>query len=54
MASLVFDVPKAARGVKGGIRQGGDEEEDRLTEPLFEVKCIVGIKITMGIGRYAG
>jgi hypothetical protein len=50
VASLVFDVPKHARGVKGGTREGA-EGEDRLTEALFEVRCNVGIKIAMGIGR---
>src|SRR5262245_23694782 len=50
VASLVFDVPKNSRGVKGGTRQGG-EEEARMTEPLFEVRCVVGIKLGMGIGR---
>jgi hypothetical protein len=50
VASLVFDVPKFARGVKGGSRDG-DEAERRTTEALFEVRCIVGIKMLMGIGR---
>jgi len=51
VASLVFDVPKFARGVKGGIREDHDEEA-KITEPLFEVQCILSIKISMGIGRY--
>ena len=50
VASLVFDVPKGARGVKGGTREGG-EGEGRMTEALFEIRCTVGIKIGMGIGR---
>jgi len=50
VASLVFDVPTFARGVKGGTRDG-DEAEHRTTEALFEVRCIVGIKMLMGIGR---
>jgi hypothetical protein len=50
VARLVFDVPNYARGVKGGTRDG-DEEEARTTEALFEVRCIVGLKMLMGIGR---
>lgn len=47
----MFDLPKDARGVKGGRRQG-DEEEGRSAESLFEIRCIVNIKLAMGIGRY--
>ncbi|KAL6307465.1 hypothetical protein BKA93DRAFT_727408 [Sparassis latifolia] len=49
VANLVVDVPKAARGVKGGKRRGNDES-DSTTEPLFEVRCIVSVKLSMGIG----
>jgi hypothetical protein len=51
VASLVFDVPRHSRGVKGGTRDGGDGDVP-MTESLFEVRCIVGIKILMGIGRW--
>lgn len=51
IANLVFDVPPSARGVKGGIRQGDDESKS--TPCLFEVQCIVGVKMSMGFGRYA-
>ncbi|KAI0706423.1 hypothetical protein C8Q76DRAFT_818795 [Earliella scabrosa] len=47
VANLVVDIPKHARGVKGGRRQG---EGNRSTESLFEVRCILGIKLAMGIG----
>ena len=50
VATLVFDVPPSARGVKGGQREGG-EENSRMTEALFEVRCLVNVKLTMGIGR---
>ncbi|CAL1715767.1 unnamed protein product [Somion occarium] len=49
VANLVFDVPRNARGVKGGPRSG-DEEEDTVTEALFEVRCIIGVKLSMGFG----
>jgi hypothetical protein len=52
VASLVFDVPKHARGVRGGMREA-DEGDVMRSEPLFEVRCYVGVKMTMGIGRYA-
>lgn len=51
MASLVFDVPKDARGVRGGLLEG-DEESDKQTESIFEIKCSLSIKIGMGIGRF--
>jgi hypothetical protein len=50
VANLVFDVPATARGVKGTERYG-DEVDDRVTECLFEVRCIVGVKLSMGFGR---
>lgn len=54
VANLVFNVPKAARVVKGGIREGADDGEGgrRRTEPLFEIQCVLGVKIGMGIGQY--
>ncbi|KAH9933556.1 uncharacterized protein BXZ73DRAFT_77184 [Epithele typhae] len=47
VANLVVDVPKTARGVRGGRRFG---EGNKSTECLFEVRCTVGIKLGMGIG----
>ncbi|TBU56615.1 hypothetical protein BD310DRAFT_907616 [Dichomitus squalens] len=47
VANLVVDVPKHARGVKGGRRIG---DGGKFTESLFEVRCTVGIKLSMGIG----
>ncbi|KAJ7692164.1 hypothetical protein B0H17DRAFT_1062129 [Mycena rosella] len=49
VASLVFDVPKHARGVKGGLLRG-DESAPKPTPAIFEVRCVVGIKMTMGFG----
>lgn len=51
VANLVFDLPKSARGVKGGTRHS--IEENRKTPPLFEVRCIAAIKLSMGLGRLA-
>jgi hypothetical protein len=60
VASLVFDVPKDARGVRGGLLEGGEGDDDvsrkeglggRVTESLFEIRCTVGVKIGMGFGR---
>ncbi|OSC98490.1 hypothetical protein PYCCODRAFT_1375122 [Trametes coccinea BRFM310] len=47
VANLVIDVPKNARGVKGGRRVG---DEGRVSECLFEVRCMVSVKLGMGIG----
>ncbi|KAI0689087.1 hypothetical protein C8T65DRAFT_700394 [Cerioporus squamosus] len=47
VANLVVDVPKHARGVKGGQRQGDGAKSAAC---LFEVRCILGIKLAMGIG----
>ncbi|KAJ7057948.1 hypothetical protein C8F01DRAFT_1148942 [Mycena amicta] len=49
VASLVFDVPKHARGVKGGLLQGADSAV-KPTHAIFEVQCVLGVKITMGFG----
>jgi len=53
VANLVFDVPKHARGVRGGTREGGEEDEPRFSEGMFEVKCVISVKIGMGVGRYS-
>ncbi|KAI0763340.1 hypothetical protein BD413DRAFT_643412 [Trametes elegans] len=47
VANLVVDIPKNARGVKGGRRIG---DEGKSSECLFEVRCIVSVKLAMGIG----
>ncbi|CDO75124.1 hypothetical protein BN946_scf185010.g49 [Trametes cinnabarina] len=47
IANLVIDVPKNARGVKGGRRVG---DEGKISECLFEVRCTVSVKLGMGIG----
>ncbi|EIW84282.1 hypothetical protein CONPUDRAFT_142629 [Coniophora puteana RWD-64-598 SS2] len=41
-ANLVIDVPRHARGVKGGIREG---ENGKMTDGLFEVRCILSIRV---------
>ncbi len=51
VANLVFDVPKHAAGVRGGQREGEDGE-GRMSTPLFEVRCMVSCRMTMGIGRF--
>ncbi|KAF8885880.1 hypothetical protein CPB84DRAFT_1788037 [Gymnopilus junonius] len=38
IANLVFDVPKHARGVRGGTLDG-DGDGPRYTESLFEIRC---------------
>ncbi|KAF9557085.1 hypothetical protein CPC08DRAFT_67284 [Agrocybe pediades] len=53
VANLVFDVPKHARGVKGGILDGEEAEGGtgpRHSESLFEIKCKVEVKLAMGMG----
>lgn len=50
VANLVFDTPRIARGVKGGPRSI-DDETGTILEPLFEVRCVISIKIAMGFGR---
>ena len=47
----MFDVPRNARGVKGGARAQAEEGERHYTEALFEVKTSVLVKIGMGVGR---
>ena len=53
IANLVFDVPRHARGVRGGTldgEEGGDGP--RHTESLFEIRCKVEVRLIMGMGRY--
>ncbi|ESK83571.1 hypothetical protein Moror_12084 [Moniliophthora roreri MCA 2997] len=53
VASLVFDVPRHARGVKGGLLLGEEESpggKRKETKALFEVRCVLGIKMCMGLG----
>lgn len=52
VANLVFDIPKTARGVKGGVYLDEGYRSPRETQSIFEVQCIVSAKISMGIGRY--
>ncbi|CAK5269943.1 unnamed protein product [Mycena citricolor] len=48
VASLVFDVPAHARGVRGGVFHG--DKGGKSTESIFVVQCVVGVRITMGLG----
>ncbi|KAH9481910.1 hypothetical protein JR316_0006440 [Psilocybe cubensis] len=53
VANLVFDIPKHARGVRGGTLDGEEAEGGtgpRHTESLFEIKCKVEVKLAMGMG----
>lgn len=50
VASLVFDVPKHARGVSGGLLLGDPSAKTKGTQAIFEVRCVLGIKMTMGFG----
>jgi hypothetical protein len=57
VASLVFDVPKEARGVRGGMLDGEELEGEgegrpRISESLFEIRCKVEVKLGMGMGRF--
>ena len=52
VANLVFDTPKNSRGVKGSQRPGNEDSTKQLT-PLFGVKCIVSVTMSMGLGRLA-
>jgi hypothetical protein len=49
VASLVFDVPQHACGVRGGLLQG-DQSASKPTHSIFEVRCVVGITMNMGFG----
>ncbi len=49
VASLVFDVPRNARSVRGGVLEG--LEGNKGTHALFDIKATVTVKMTMGMGR---
>lgn len=50
VANLVFEVPRAARGVKGGTREMTDDGSHRHIEALFDVQTAVTVTIGMGVG----
>ncbi|EGO24980.1 hypothetical protein SERLADRAFT_438574, partial [Serpula lacrymans var. lacrymans S7.9] len=60
VAHLVVDVPRTARGARGGVRVGGDSEDGTgrrvegkgvsLTDALFEVRCVLSVKVEMPLG----
>ncbi|KAL1708251.1 hypothetical protein EV121DRAFT_254918 [Schizophyllum commune] len=49
VASLVFDVPKHARGVRGGPYEGGEQLKRRESQAIFEIRTILEIKVLMGL-----
>ncbi|KAL5526614.1 hypothetical protein ACEPAF_8338 [Sanghuangporus sanghuang] len=52
VASLVFSVPRNAQGVRSGKLKTGEEDEGREpVESLFDVQCMLEIKIGMGLGN---
>ena len=56
IAQLIFDVPRTARTVSAHPRHGGDVGEDEgagknRTPPLFEVRGVVTVSISMPLGR---
>ncbi|KAF8637756.1 hypothetical protein AX17_002598 [Amanita inopinata Kibby_2008] len=50
VANLVFDIPKNARGMKGGVYEDEGDDRPRETQSIFEIQCIVSVKMSMGIG----
>lgn len=52
VASLVFDVPRDARGARGGLLDSHQVGRDPK-ESLFKVQCTVSVKMSMGFGRCA-
>ncbi|KAG9054821.1 hypothetical protein FS842_004040 [Serendipita sp. 407] len=50
VANLVFDIPRNARGVKGGTREMTDDKEHRHIEALFHVSTLISVAIGMGVG----
>ncbi|TFY62926.1 hypothetical protein EVG20_g6532, partial [Dentipellis fragilis] len=49
VAQLVFDVPRSARTVKAGDREG-DDTAVRPKPPVFEVRCLVKVTMSLPIG----
>ncbi|KAH6901199.1 hypothetical protein BKA70DRAFT_1309744 [Coprinopsis sp. MPI-PUGE-AT-0042] len=51
VAHLVFDVPRQARSVRGGVLDGDEIDPPRSTESLFEIRSSVEVKMSMGLGN---
>jgi hypothetical protein len=51
VAHLVFDVPRQARAVRGGVLDGDEVDPPRRSDSLFEVRCTVEVKMSMGLGK---
>jgi hypothetical protein len=51
VANLVFDIPRNARGVKGGTREMTDDGDHKHIEALFHVNNMVNLTIGMGVGK---
>jgi hypothetical protein len=51
VANLVFDIPKNARGVKGGTRERTDDGDHKHIEALFDVRTSITVVLGMGVGR---
>ena len=59
IAQLIFDVPRTARIVSAHPRHGGDVDQDEgeaivvknRTPPLFEVRGVVTVSISIPLGR---
>ncbi|KAH7884831.1 hypothetical protein F5I97DRAFT_1507385 [Phlebopus sp. FC_14] len=47
VASLVIDIPRRSRGAKGGPRF---DDSGKTTDGLFEVRCVLSIRIEMSSG----
>lgn len=51
VANLVFDVPRNARGVKGGPRERTGDGDHKHVEALFHIDTTINIAIAMGLGN---
>lgn len=50
VATLVIDIPRHSRGVKGGLRVA---DNGKATESFFEVRCALRLRIDMPPERCA-
>lgn len=52
VANLVFTVPRNTRGVRSGLRENAEGDPRVVKESLFDIQCILIVRLGMGFSSY--